>query len=192
MYQFCDGNPISETDPFGLGAKETTSTFSWIMNSQPMMNTVGILSQMIGLYPVNVVDPSQPAPTSGIGKYIADAQASLTPEDQMLMMAVSISHAPVVESPIPAEPVGRSGQPINIAPGNNPPATIDGVDYSGHSLDQMQGRGVPPSVIQNTINVGQSFPTGAGTVGYFDPVNNVRVIVSTTTGKVVTVIPGKP
>jgi hypothetical protein len=89
-------------------------------------------------------------------------------------------------------PVGRSGQPMNVTPGGNTPATINGIDYSGHALDQMQGRGVPPSVVQNTINVGQNFPTAAGTVGYFDAVNNVRVIVSTTTGKVVTVIPGAP
>jgi hypothetical protein len=25
---------------------------------------------------------------------------------------------------------------------NNKPATIDGVNYSGHALDQMQGKGI--------------------------------------------------
>ncbi len=91
-----------------------------------------------------------------------------------------------------ATPVGMSGNPINVMAGANEPATINGIDYSGHALDQMQGRGVVPSVVQNTVNVGQNFPTGAGTVGYFDAVNNIRVIVSTTSGKVVTVIPGAP
>lgn len=66
------------------------------------------------------------------------------------------------------------------------------VDYSAHAIDQMQGRGIPPSVVQNTIQNGAIYPTGAGTTGYYDSVNNVRVITSASTGRVVTVIPGSP
>jgi hypothetical protein len=47
-------------------------------------------------------------------------------------------------------------------------------------------------VVQNTIDTGTPFATRAGTSGYYDAVNNVRVIVNSQTGKVVTVIPGKP
>lgn len=81
---------------------------------------------------------------------------------------------------------------MTVPRGTNVPATINGVDYSAHAIDQMQGRGIPPSVVQNTIQNGAVYPTGAGTTGYYDPVNNVRVITNSTNGRVVTVIPGAP
>jgi hypothetical protein len=33
--------------------------------------------------------------------------------------------------------VGRIGNPMEVAPGANTPTTINGIDYSGHVLDQM-------------------------------------------------------
>lgn len=92
-------------------------------------------------------------------------------------------------------PTGRSGNPLrnpNYQPGVNDPANINGIDYSGHALDQMQNRGFVPSVIENTINNGEQFDTRPGTTGYYDSVNNVRVIVNSNTGNVITVIPGVP
>jgi hypothetical protein len=77
-------------------------------------------------------------------------------------------------------------------PTRNAPATIGGRSYSGHALDQMQNRGIPPSVVDNTIRNGVQFPTRAGTTGYYDSVNGVRVITNSSTGTVVTVIPGGP
>ncbi len=74
----------------------------------------------------------------------------------------------------------------------NKPATIGQRDYTGHSLDQMQNRGLMPSVVENTIKTGKAFQTRAGTVGYYDSVNKTRAIVDSTTGRVVTVIRGKP
>jgi hypothetical protein len=89
-------------------------------------------------------------------------------------------------------PVGISGNPMIIQPGTNAPTTIDNIDYSGHAIDQMQGRGIPSSVVKNTIKNGQQFSTRAGTTGYYEPVNNVRVITNSSTGRVITVIPGAP
>ncbi|MBK5124796.1 hemagglutinin repeat-containing protein [Burkholderia sp. R-69980] len=89
-------------------------------------------------------------------------------------------------------PVGVSGSPMDVPRGTNAPATIGGVDYSAHAIDQMQGRGVPPSVVKNTIDNGVNYPTRPGTTGYYDPVNNVRVVTNSKTGLVVTVIPGAP
>lgn len=89
-------------------------------------------------------------------------------------------------------PVGISGSPMTVPRGTNAPTTINGIDYSGHAIDQMQGRGIPPSVVQNTIQNGAIYPTNEGTMGYYDSVNNVRVITNSTTGRVVTVIPGAP
>jgi hypothetical protein len=56
----------------------------------------------------------------------------------------------------------------------------------------MQNRGVMPSVVGNTIKHGVTFPTKSGTVGYYDPVNNIRVITNAENGTIVTVIRGAP
>lgn len=89
-------------------------------------------------------------------------------------------------------PVGRLGNPMQVPGPQNIRTTIAGREFSGHALDQMQGRGFMPSVVENTIQRGTTFPTGAGTTGYFDSVNRVRVITDTASGRVVTVIPGAP
>jgi RHS repeat-associated protein len=89
-------------------------------------------------------------------------------------------------------PVGRLGNPVQVPGPQNVPTTISGRQFSGHALDQMQGRGLMPSVVENTIQRGATFPTRAGTTGYFDAVNRVRVITDTASGRVVTVIPGAP
>ncbi|WP_390888487.1 VENN motif pre-toxin domain-containing protein [Lelliottia wanjuensis] len=88
-------------------------------------------------------------------------------------------------------PTGRNGNPMN-AKGSNTPAVIGERTYSAHAVDRMQGRGVPPSAVENTIKTGATYPTNAGTTGYYDATNNLRVIVNSKTGDVVTVIPGAP
>lgn len=85
--------------------------------------------------------------------------------------------------------VGRSGSPIDIAPGTNAPTEINGTQFSGHALDQMQGRGIPPSVVQNTIDQGVGAAGRGGATVYYDSVNNVSVVVSSS-GRVITVYPG--
>ena len=74
----------------------------------------------------------------------------------------------------------------------NDPTTVRNISYSGHALDQMQNRGLVPSVIEHTREIGQIFQTKGGTVGYYDSINNVRIIMNSKTGQVVTVIPGAP
>jgi hypothetical protein len=89
-------------------------------------------------------------------------------------------------------PVGRKGSPLDVTPGTNAPATIGGREYSGHALDQIQGRGLTPSVVENTIRSGQTIPGKIpGTTAHFDPVNKVTVVTDTVSGRVVTAAPGK-
>ena len=81
----------------------------------------------------------------------------------------------------------------NLQAVRNTPEVIDGRNFSAHALDQMQNRGIMPSVVENTLKQGTSFPGNtAGTTGFFDAVNNVRVIVNSQNGTVVTVIRGAP
>ncbi|MDI3438489.1 DUF4258 domain-containing protein [Erwinia sp. V90_4] len=76
--------------------------------------------------------------------------------------------------------------------GSNSPTIINERSYSAHAIDRMQGRGIPPSAVENAIKTGTIYPTKPGTTGYYDPENNVRVITNTKSGNVVTVLPGAP
>jgi hypothetical protein len=72
----------------------------------------------------------------------------------------------------------------------NRPDVIEGRDFSGHALDQMQNRGVPPSVVLDTIKTGAASSGNIpGTTVYVSPTNNVTVITNSSTGNVITVIP---
>lgn len=46
-------------------------------------------------------------------------------------------------------PVGRKGNPLHIWDGTNRPGSVNDRDYSGHAFDRMQGRGIPPSAVED-------------------------------------------
>jgi hypothetical protein len=76
---------------------------------------------------------------------------------------------------------------MNVAPGTNEGTTIGGRWYTGHALDQMQGRGLMPSVIEDTIKTGTASPGNtAGTTVYMT--GQARVVVNSA-GDVVTAMP---
>lgn len=84
-------------------------------------------------------------------------------------------------------PTGRRGNPIEVEPGTNEPTNIGGRDYTGHALDRMQGRGVPPSAVEDAIQNGQpSSGNQPGTTVHTGS-NGVTVVVGSG-GQVVTVI----
>lgn len=87
--------------------------------------------------------------------------------------------------PSPQDPVGRSGRPIEISPGSNRPATIEGRPFSGHSLDRIQGRGLPPSAVREAIRPENLVGTNNGLHIYWDRVNAVQVVVNPQTDIVV-------
>lgn len=74
----------------------------------------------------------------------------------------------------------------------NEATSINGREFSGHALDQMQNRGIMPSGVDNAIKTGETFSTRAGTTGFYDAANKIRVITNSETGRVVTVIRGAP
>jgi len=90
---------------------------------------------------------------------------------------------------------GRKGFELRNAPYQNVKNTltmINNREFSGHALDQMQNRGIMPSIVENTIKEGIIFSTKPGTIGYYDRVNNLRIVTNAETGKVITIIPGDP
>jgi len=83
-------------------------------------------------------------------------------------------------------PVGRLGSPLNVAPGTNAPTTVGGRVYTGHALDRMQGRGLTPSVVEDTVARGTQTPGRQGASVY--TTEQARVVVNPN-GSVKTVMP---
>ncbi|MBP1149976.1 MULTISPECIES: RHS repeat-associated core domain-containing protein [Methylocaldum] len=96
-------------------------------------------------------------------------------------------------APPASAPSGRNGFPLQNAPyqqTRNPDAVVNGRRYCGHALDQMQNRGLTPSVIEDTIKNGQRSPDPIpDRTRIYNSDNNITVIVEG--NDVVTVIPGK-
>jgi hypothetical protein len=88
-------------------------------------------------------------------------------------------------------PVGRRGEPIQVKRGTNKPGSIGGRNYTGHAFDQMQGRGIPSSAVENAIKLGRKTPDQLpGLTRHFDEVNGL-LVVTKVDGTVVTVITRK-
>jgi RHS repeat-associated protein len=88
-------------------------------------------------------------------------------------------------------PIGRSGNPLNVPPGTNTAGEVSGRNYVDHAFDQMQGRGLMPSAVEDTIRSGiPSSDPIPGRTRFYNPVNNITVVTEAD-GTVVTVIPGR-
>ena len=97
-----------------------------------------------------------------------------------------LNAAETVEKPA-SLPVGRRGAPMEVPRGTNTPTTIDGRRYSGHALDQMQGRGFTPRVVENSIEHGKRAPGNrpGSTEHLFEGVK----VITNDEGGVITVMP---
>lgn len=92
----------------------------------------------------------------------------------------------VAEDAIGSTPVGRRGAPLDVTPGTNTGTKIGDRWYTGHALDQMQGRGAVPSVVEDTISSGTKSPGNLpNTVKYS---TSQADVVTNTRGDDVTVI----
>lgn len=74
------------------------------------------------------------------------------------------------------------GGEMRVPRGTNAPGEVGGRQYSGHAFDQMQGRGIPSSVVDDAITSGQNLGGGI----FYSSANNVSVVVNSQ-GRVITV-----
>ncbi|GHS85958.1 hypothetical protein AGMMS50218_04790 [Actinomycetota bacterium] len=87
-------------------------------------------------------------------------------------------------------PAGSRRSPLNVAThGTSSRTMINGRLYSGHAIDRMYGRGIPPSVVSDTIRTGVRGTGSTWTRAiYTSPRNGVRVVVNRLNGRVITVM----
>jgi RHS repeat-associated protein len=190
LYRYVGNEPVSNTDSTGL-ILDTIVDVGFILYDlyriakDNVFGDCDNLGENLGALGADVLGAALPFATGG-GLAVRGATHAddLAKAANRLDDAADFTHA--------STPVGRKGSPLNVIPGTNQPATIGGREYSGHALDRMQERGLTPSVVENTINHGQSIPGKIpGTTAHYDPVNHVTVITDTASGRVVTTAPGQ-
>ncbi|MBK8909901.1 MAG: hypothetical protein IPM61_01080 [Chlorobi bacterium] len=90
-------------------------------------------------------------------------------------------------SPSASTPVGKSGSPMKVQ--GNTPTAINGVKFTGHALDRMQGRGIlSPSTVLDVINNPFKIHQG-NSPGSTVHVGQQMKVVTNQNGDVITVIP---
>jgi hypothetical protein len=100
---------------------------------------------------------------------------------------------PFKSMPPASAPMGSLRAPLKAprGPSRNAPGEIDGRPISGHAIDQMQNRGITPNVVDQAVKSNQQFPERDGTVRFYDPINNISVLVNPITGNIISVWPGE-
>ncbi len=162
LFPYANQNPINNSDPSGLCPDGTNSEQDELNKELEHMDEAARLAWLL---------PPEEQIEEGNGIQIPPA---------------------IIPNTDSSTPTGMSGSPLIVAPGTNSPDTIGDVDYSGHALDQMQGRGIFPSMVSNTLTTG-FFGVGntPGTLTFYDPGNNMMVVTNKN-GKVITVRQGAP
>jgi RHS repeat-associated protein len=195
-YAYAGNDPVNAIDPSGLDPK---SEVNYPSSRQIWGDTLlGIWQGIVqGFFDfaggAGCGVAGECSPTSSVfdepGSYWNAQGRQIGPVMLIGVPGVSIR---ATEELVPAStPIGRLGNPINVRPGTNAETVIGGRQFGGHSLDQMQGRGVMPSAVENTVRVGRATPDPIpGRIRYYDPTNNLTVITESN-GRVVTVITGK-
>ncbi len=86
-------------------------------------------------------------------------------------------------------PVGRRGKAhgINVLKGTNTDTIINGRKFSGHALDQMQGRGFVPAVVEDVVKHPSKVVPG-NTLGTTVYIGKKLKVILNKAGDVVTVI----
>jgi hypothetical protein len=84
----------------------------------------------------------------------------------------------------------RNGIAGNLS--RNSGTNIYGYNFSAHSVDQMQNRGIPPSVVADTIKNGVRYQNNRGVTVSYSSYNRIVVYQNPTTGNIITVRYGVP
>ena len=180
-YSYVEGQPTGYTDPDGLQAMPLPG------------GPIPLLPQALPGTPENkalteaTLRALQAAHDAVTNAYDRCAQALGRAWDRMFSDGAEGANSGDKD---PSTPTGSRGSPMDVPKGTNQPDTIGGRDYSGHALDQMQGRGVPPAAVEDAISNGSSKPDktypDTRTV-HTSQDGRVVVVTDTGSGRVVTV-----
>jgi len=124
---------------------------------------------------------------SGILYHGGGYQVAIGPEQKLNQVGDAIA----ITGTSPTTPVGSMRNPLRVVPGSEAARNIGNRYFTGPALEGMHSNGIPSTVVEDAIATGQqeagSLP---GTTRYYQPTNNVSVVVDTKTQNVVEVHPG--
>ncbi|ESS73629.1 hypothetical protein MGMO_15c00500 [Methyloglobulus morosus KoM1] len=159
-YAYVGGNPVNFTDPTGL--------IAGVDDAVVIGGGVVVGSLYCAIYPDRCRKIAEIC-VNGIKKFFNEANGDSGDKH-------------------PSTPTGQRGGPMDVPRGTNAPTNIDGRDYTGHALDQMQGRGLTPTPVEDAIRNGQSSPGNQPGTTVHSGDNGVTVVTGEN-GQVITVIP---
>lgn len=175
LYAYVGSNPLSFVDPLGFQAESERDLLEPIDVAGPI--NAANYRQVFARIRQYDQDFEDPIASSGEVQYTRADVARLE----------EVLRGKVMEGCRAPTPVGRRGFPMSVQPGTNTAANIGGRTFTGHALDRMQEHGLVPSVVENTIQTGQSSPGNMpGTSVYTDPVNGTKAVIDTASGRVIT------
>lgn len=179
-YAYVAGNPLTYFDSNGLSKSTRHGQLSSPM--QPLINlrVNGLINNIQRNYDPNFVYRTVRPLTSRYNN-----------SDVVALQNALGQYQRYGQCPAPGySPAGRSGNPINAVAGPaNLPISINGTFFTQHAVQRMQGRGIPPSAVLDAVNNGLSLPGNRPGTTYHVG-NGVNAVTNTSTGNVITVIPG--
>jgi len=182
-YAYTRNNPTNYFDPDGLsrrgGSHSSVSSNLQAILNQRAISLINAIRRIDPSFSYPVATPARP------GQPINYPQQSVNQLQTFLRYAQSAGYCGVGA----ASPVGRSGNPINVVPGPSTlPTTINGVTFSSHAIQRMQGRGIPPTAVLSAVRTGINLPGNRpGTRIHLGP--GVSVVTNSSNGNIITVIP---
>ncbi len=202
----CPKGQVVSRDSFGQNvakhneASASSEAASLVLDVIPIVGSLkSALELIIGKDSVTGEEKGRWGSAGGIALGMVPGAKILTKGKKANKIAKAIfkkGKPPTKVAPPASAAVGnRSLQNRNVSfqKTRNPPGKILDREYTGHALDQMQNRGIPPRVVENTVQTGvkkEIISEGVKTTNYYDPVNKVSVVLNEN-GNVITVGHGK-
>ena len=151
IYQYAYNDPLNQADPSG---REVTCTFNESGQETCRIQANSLLEAAVDLVNVGLHALGDLAGINHNDNASDDSNNDIPASDRNVNRQDNQGpRDPVPPPPIVppssndrgSTPVGSSRSPMEVEPGTNDPTNIGGRDYSDHSQDRMQGRGVSPA-----------------------------------------------
>jgi RHS repeat-associated protein len=202
-YNYGLNNPVLMIDPDGREAEDASGDEQQKPKPKPkpkpiQLKEVTIKATRIQKHWYNGVadyfgfyDPPQPRMTHA---QQARADRAFQNYANLLMLMGDGGGETPPEDVDPSTPVGRRGDEMKNLPSHNKPTTINGVEFTGHALDQMQARGViSPTAVLDVVQNGVKLPGNSpNEVVHVTLDGTLKVVTNTAGTKIISVIPQSP